>query len=332
MSHHIFIDKVVLALQCYLEDVSSHDIKNKMVNSNVIKTAKHICLSNQSKRIRSHLIYLVSDTLSLPEDTSIRLALSAELIHAASLLHDDVIDASMMRRKKETANVLYGNTIAVLTGDLLYSYALTNLLPFSKDILKNSIDVVTRMTMAATLEYNHRGNVNLKNADWIQIANGKTSQLFAWCLRTPALINPNNPLTTVFYDVGVLIGYIFQLADDIKDFMVSREEKDIYLDIRNQNPNYILMTAMSQSPEIKQDVQDVWNEMNNKKTIPKQRYEEIGRKVIHSQALKVAVRQIKSWLQDIQHTLELNQQAPLSQSLIQIFEEIYQKHMIHLPT
>ncbi len=181
------------------------------------QTGAHLCLASDAKRVRPLLTSYFAECLRLPIDEIIPLALASELIHSASLLHDDVIDAGDTRRGRPTVNAQWSNSIAVLSGNHLLAMAFKSLRGFSPEITQEAISVVSEMTDAAILELQMRGSQTHTTSDWRRMALGKTGSLFAFC-GTSVALHANNPAAKeAFKASGHHIGQVFQLVDDLHD-------------------------------------------------------------------------------------------------------------------
>ncbi len=279
------------------------------------KAAEKLCLSNAAKRMRAILVYIFGIPFNPPYDCLTKVASTSELIHVASLLHDDVIDTSSQRRGKPTANIIHGNTIAVLTGDLLYSQALEFLGDTSMEILQDAIQVVKEMTIASSIEYNERGNIETDIDVWTKIARGKTACLFVWCTQAPSmLVNCDPKLTSLLGRFGEKLGLAFQLADDIKDFFASDViGKPLYSDIKNQNTNYILIKAMQESRQIKSEIEKMWSEKDESgEDIPLQKIKSIGDQIRTLASFQESLEQLTLWMQTSLQELESNDYKEIS--------------------
>ena len=180
------------------------------------------------KRIRPALVLIASRAAGAPRLTltHIRLAAAVELLHAASLVHDDVIDGADMRRHQVSLNRKYGNRIAVLGGDILYTAF------FSQIIGLEGVSAETRISlMSLFLETTRimclgeilaqeagRGDSSLSYADYLEIAKDKTAVLFSACCRSAALVSGADPAAADdLAELGMGFGTLFQIADDLMD-------------------------------------------------------------------------------------------------------------------
>ena len=293
--------------------------------SGMQKAAELLCLGEGAKRIRSSMIHFFGCFLDVPLQRLVTMASSAELIHVASLLHDDVIDMSARRRGEPAAHITHGNTIAVLTGDLLYSQALEFLENTSMEVFKDAIRVVKEMTISASIEYNQRGNPEASIQDWERIALGKTARLFSWCTKAPAILARSEEQTiSHFGKAGLYLGLAFQLADDIKDFFAGEEfGKGLYSDIQNQNTNYVLIKAMNESSEMKSEVKKIWNSENSDdQETSEASIRQIGDRILKLDSFQESLAQLKIWIQNTIQTLEENNFSEIAKSVQKLLGKI----------
>jgi octaprenyl-diphosphate synthase len=218
----------------------------------------HLVLAG-GKRLRPRLVELFGSACGAPRPALVDLGVVAELLHAASLLHDDVVDEGRMRRGVPTANVAYGNARAVLAGDWLLSGALSLLRPYSRPVLEGALAVVSRMTLAAAREVDARGRVDLEPASWREIAEGKTGALFGWCGEAPALLGGDRESAQRFARFGRHLGVAFQLADDLRD-LGGDAGKDRFSDLRQRQPSLPIVLAAGASPEFRRRLASTWSQ------------------------------------------------------------------------
>lgn len=190
-------------------------LSNFIDPSNFIFTNLSDFISTKSKRIRSVLclLYLKSQGLSI-DNNVIRMLVSGELIHNASLLHDDVIDSSDIRRNEETIFKKYGSKISILSGDYILSLAVEQLLSINNpNILKIFLETTKKMCNAEINQYSYREK-SIGIDEYIDIIEGKTASLFAAILKSGAhLLSINEDNAEKF---GNLFGIIFQINNDLQ--------------------------------------------------------------------------------------------------------------------
>jgi geranylgeranyl pyrophosphate synthase len=182
--------------------------------------ARHLILSG-GKRIRPRLAMLVARAVGLDTDAARCIGTAAELVHSATLLHDDVIDRSDTRRGQPTVSAKYGTGSAILTGDFLLAQALMQLTEAEYYLATRELSRAVRdLAEAEILQLQQAYELETTLAQSKRIASGKTASLFAWCARAVALTADSPPsVTEAANRLGRLVGYAFQVADDLLDFM-----------------------------------------------------------------------------------------------------------------
>ncbi len=209
----------------------------------LIEAAQNLVLAG-GKRARPWLVYTLGSTLGASLEPLVDVAVAAELIHAASLLHDDVIDEGQERRGRPTANVLWGNLTAVLSGDLLLTVALQQLRAHPARLMHEAIDVIATMTRASLLEAACRGRMDVSPAAWRAIAVGKTAELFGWCGLAAGLCAGDEAAALRFRAACSHLGVAFQLANDLDDVYGRTPGKDALADVQTGNACYPVLLAL----------------------------------------------------------------------------------------
>lgn len=223
----------------------------------LMQAARHLCLGG-GKRARPMLVKIFGDTLGVPDAKLVEAGVSAELIHAASLLHDDVVDNGMFRRGKPTVNARWGNTVAVMSGDLLLSGALLKLSGVDPRLTASALATVSEMTRAAIAEVQARGNLELTLGELKAIGEGKTGSLFGWCGLAAATVANDADAARSFDAFGRRIGVAFQMADDIRDITGTDEGKPQYADLQSRTPNLPVVLAVARDAKLKRRIRDAW--------------------------------------------------------------------------
>ena len=185
----------------------------------------------KSKRIRSvlALLYLKNYGKFINED-AISLFMASELIHNASLLHDDVIDDSDIRRESPTLYSKFGSKISILAGDYLVSIAIKELIKLDNEILNIFLNAVSKMSKAEIHQFSRRGeNTNLE--EYLEIAEGKTASLFEAILESSAILY-DLPRTTA-KQLGKIFGILFQINNDLQDSSIQNDNINGVMTVRN---------------------------------------------------------------------------------------------------
>ncbi len=222
------------------------------------EASRRLCSAGGAKRVRPQLSLIFGRIFDLPLAPLVRIAAGAEMVHAASLLHDDVIDLGTERRGRPTANVQWGNSVAVLAGDWLLTRAILEVAPLGLDVVREAIQTVAIMTGAAVREVEARGRTDLTTRDWRDIAQGKAGELFAWCGRAVATLAHAPEAAEILGRLGRRLGVAFQMADDLRDVLDPLSGKDRFADLKNRNPSFVLVVAMDHDPALRQRLEQAW--------------------------------------------------------------------------
>lgn len=224
------------------------------------RAARHLCCAPGAKRARPllafHVMQLVNrDSPHVSLAATIDIATAIELMHSASLLHDDVIDDGKVRRGLPTVNALHGNITAVLSGDLALARALGMLAPYGLAVTEKAIRVVAEMTTAAFAEVEARRNVDLSLPAWRRIAEGKSGALFGASAALIGLLAGDPVLADKLDRMGRHLGIAFQIADDVADLSGDDMQSPLS-DLRDGNPSFPLLVAAAQSPQLAQRMRE----------------------------------------------------------------------------
>ncbi len=185
----------------------------------VEKIADHI-VSSGGKRLRPLLVLLTARALGESGPQAVKLATVIEFLHTATLLHDDVVDTSDLRRGKPTANATWGNAPSVLVGDFLYSRAFQMMVELSSLPVMNILSTTTCVIAEGeVLQLTNVRNPNTTEAQYFQVIQGKTAQLFEASTEGVAALFQSTPeQQEALRHYGQLLGLAFQLIDDVLDY------------------------------------------------------------------------------------------------------------------
>lgn len=180
--------------------------------------ARHI-LSSKGKRLRPALLLLAARSGGYYTPKLIETAASIELIHTATLLHDDVVDGSSLRRGQNTVNSVWTNLVSVLMGDFLFSRAFHVLIVVESADLTRSISAATeRVSYGELRQTEELANYALTEKEYLRIVADKTASLFAVCCEAgPILKKASSARRKQFREFGENVGIAFQITDDLLD-------------------------------------------------------------------------------------------------------------------
>jgi len=188
------------------------------------EVGEHI-LGGGGKRLRPALLLLVSRMLRYEGTKDVLYGAVVELIHAATLVHDDVIDEAALRRGRSSVNHRWGNHLTVLVGDYLYAHSMnTGLVEGNLDVLRVLSSTTIGMIEGEILGLELNGRADVSVDDYFEIVGRKTAALFGASCRIPAILSGlREEMTQSLYDYGFNLGVCFQLIDDLLDFTSSTE-------------------------------------------------------------------------------------------------------------
>lgn len=228
----------------------------KRLSSDVvlINTLGEYIIASGGKRIRPALVVLAARAAGYQGTAHHLLAVIIEFIHTATLLHDDVVDESTLRRGRETANSVWGNDASVLTGDFLYSRAFQLMVELdSPEVMKILADATNRIAEGEVMQLMHAHDPNLSESDYLEVVDRKTASLFAAGCRLGALIAGRTPAECqAMADFGRHLGIAFQVIDDALDYGHGDDSygKNLGDDLSEGKTTLPLICALARTPEV----------------------------------------------------------------------------------
>ena len=205
---------------------SELDLMNKILvdrldsNVDLISQMSQYIINSGGKRIRPLLLLICAKATEYDGDYHYSMAVVTELIHTATLLHDDVVDQSATRRGQETANELWGNAPSVLVGDFLYSRAFEIMVePNSMEIMRILSKATNQISEGEVLQLLNIKNANVTQAEYFKVIERKTAYLFkAACQIAGILSSADQKVINAMGSFGMHLGNAFQIIDDTLDY------------------------------------------------------------------------------------------------------------------
>jgi octaprenyl-diphosphate synthase len=215
----------------------------------LVNQVAHHIIHNGGKRLRPLALLLAARACGCRSQDHITAAAIIEFIHTATLLHDDVVDSSGLRRGRQTANALFGNQASVLVGDFLYSRAFQMMVELKElrvlDVLANATNTIAEGEVLQLMNCN---NPDTTEADYMEVIYRKTAKLFEAGTRIGAILaGHDEQLEQALVSYGRHLGQAFQLVDDALDYDATVEEfgKNIGDDLAEGKPTLPLIYAMA---------------------------------------------------------------------------------------
>jgi len=239
-----------------LEGILSQEIDSP---AELICRAASYVLKSRGKRIRPALLLLSARICGYGDGSRhVRLASIGECLHVATLIHDDIIDNSEMRRGRPSVNSLWGNSLSVLVGDYLYSRSVKYLIEDEDlEVMRTFADATLRMVEGEVLQQEMSGKTDLSHDAYTSMITRKTASLFSACCRVGAIISGAPPdCADALGFFGLDLGIAFQIMDDALDFVGDERRlgKPAGKDLREGRITFPLIYILEQGSEADREI------------------------------------------------------------------------------
>ncbi len=218
----------------------------------LVRQVSEYIIHSGGKRLRPALVVLAARALDYPGHWHHEMAAVVEFIHTATLLHDDVVDASDLRRGRDTANALFGNAASVLVGDFLYSRAFQMMVAVENmrvmEVLSEATNIIAEGEVLQLMNCN---DPDIDEAAYLRVIRYKTAKLFEAAARLGAIVNGSpRPIEDALGDYGMHLGTAFQIIDDVLDYSGDTGVigKNVGDDLAEGKPTLPLLYAMKHAP------------------------------------------------------------------------------------
>ena len=295
---------------------------NQAVQSDValISQIGTYIISAGGKRLRPVITILAGKCLGYDSDKLYELAAMVEFIHTSTLLHDDVVDESELRRGRETANNLFGNAAAVLVGDFLYTRAFQLMVNSdSMKILKVMADATNIIAEGEVMQLMNIGNIDITEAEYLQVIQYKTAKLFEAAAQVGAILASATPeQEETIKNYGMHVGTAFQIIDDVLDYSGNPEEigKNVGDDLSEGKPTLPLIYLMHQGSQVA--AEDVRQALQN---ADRSYFEKIHHHVVNSNALPYCIEEARKAVNRATECLKQLPNNEITQAMQQLAEE-----------
>lgn len=242
------LDEIRLLSQDDMAAVNQHIFSQLTSDVALINQLGIYIVNSGGKRLRPLLAVLAARALDYQGNQHVTLATIIEFIHTATLLHDDVVDESMLRRGKETANAVFGNQASVLVGDFLYTRAFQLMVGLGRmrvmEILADATNIIAEGEVLQLMNIN---DPNTTEQSYMQVIYCKTAKLFEAATQLAAVLaNCDENTIKAMQSYGMHLGTAFQLIDDVLDYQADVAElgKNIGDDLAEGKPTLPLLHAL----------------------------------------------------------------------------------------
>lgn len=234
-------------------------IQNLPTGESVVHKSAHHLLETAGKRLRPMCVVLASRLGKGLDSRTRDFGVAVELVHCATLLHDDVIDLGERRRGAPAARTLYGNAASIFAGDWLLIDALRRVRAAEMpDVLVRLLDIIDEMIFAEAIQLENRGRIDARLQTYMQVVEGKTAALFRWAMfaggRAGGL---EQDACEALEDYGLHLGVAFQLVDDYLDYAGDGPTigKSPLADLREGKMTHPLIVALERDPSLRPELE-----------------------------------------------------------------------------
>src|SRR5258706_11360766 len=258
-SHHpVNLDAIRAVIEADMQAIDGV-IRQRLASDVILATQiSSYIISAGGKRLRPVLVALSGSLAGAPKAAMHEMAAVIEFIHTATLLHDDVVDESDLRRGRQTANALFGNAASVLVGDFVYSRAFQMMVSVNRmrvlDVLADATNVIAE---GEVLQLMNMHDPDLSVEDYLRVIRYKTAKLFEASARLGAVLaEVAHDVEECCADYGRSLGTAFQLVDDLLDYEGSTSQlgKNVGDDLREGKPTLPLLVAMERGSSQERDL------------------------------------------------------------------------------
>jgi len=231
------------------ERVNQLIIDQLQSNVELVENVGHYIVDAGGKRLRPLLALLAAKALDEADDQAVTFAAVVEFIHTATLLHDDVVDISTLRRGRPTANAHFGNASSVLVGDFIYTRAFQLMVQLANmDLLDHMADTTNVIAEGEVLQLVRAGNPSVTETQYLEVIERKTAALFAAACKGPAILKGHPAeMQQALGNYGRHLGIAFQMVDDVLDYTGDPETtgKQVGDDLNEGKPTLPLIHTMT---------------------------------------------------------------------------------------
>ena len=282
------------------------------------------------KRLRPKLVLISAMAHGYDGPHHINVAAIIEFIHTATLLHDDVVDSSTMRRGRDTANAVWGNEAAVLVGDFLYSRAFEMMVEVGQmrvmEILATAANTIAAGEVMQLLNV---GESDVSEERYMQVITSKTAKLFEAATQLGAVLAGASPeLETAMAKYGAHLGIAFQLIDDVLDYTADSEElgKNAGDDLAEGKPTLPVIFALQNADSAtREDVQSVIAASAQGEAVDPSRFSNIISMVKNSGAIEQTVALAEAHVQQAIDALSVLPESDYKKGLIAVVQSSLQR-------
>jgi len=321
-------DRIYARIRPDLERIEAEIDRHLTSSVPLIAVVGRYIMGSGGKRLRPLLMILSARLCGYQGNQDAPLAVVFEYIHAASLLHDDVVDKAEFRRNHPAANTLWGNPAVVLVGDFLYAKSFLMTVGYNSiKILRVLSETTTKMAEGEVLQHIHADNLEINEEEYLEVINRKTAVLISAACQVGGIFGgANEAQEEALRLYGHHLGIAFQLIDDTLDFTGKLEElgKPIGNDVQEGKATLPLIHALHHSPaEEKDQLRKIFSA---DKILPKD-FEHLQDLVIRSGGIDRTVRLAMAHVQQAKDLLAIFPISPSREVLLDIADYVIHRRI-----
>lgn len=252
------MQQIRAAVAAEFEQVNALIVDQLHSDVDMVENIGHYIVDAGGKRLRPLLALLCGAALGPCSDDHVKFAAVIEFIHTATLLHDDVVDISSLRRGRPTANAEFGNAPSVLVGDFLYTRAFQLMVQLQDmDILRHMADTTNTIAEGEVLQLVRAGDADTSEQQYLDVITRKTAILFAAACYGAATLSGCAPeQRQQLHDFGLNVGIAFQMIDDVLDYEgdAATMGKNVGDDLAEGKPTLPLIYTLKQGSDAEAEV------------------------------------------------------------------------------
>ncbi|MDG2187843.1 MAG: polyprenyl synthetase family protein [Hyphomicrobiales bacterium] len=314
----INIDKLIAITSQDMSRVNNLIIERTLSNTEMIPKISQYLISSGGKRLRPMLTIAASQLCECKNDHYLSLAASVEFMHTATLLHDDVVDDSSMRRGKLSARMLWGNEASVLVGDYLLGEAFKMMVDAKSlkalEVLSNAAAIIAE---GEVMQLVYSNNITISQEQYFRIINHKTAKLFSAAAEVGAIIsNTSLDIANALRDFGLYLGIAFQLTDDALDYSSTKDKlgKDIGDDFYEGKITFPVIVSYKKSTDSEKEI---WNYLLTKEEKNQDDFYDALKLIQNKNGLETTLEEARIYGQKAINSLEIFPKSEIKDALIE---------------
>lgn len=295
-------------------------------NNEILSVVNNFIQNNKGKQIRPILTFLAAKLCGKTNEGTINAAIALELLHTASLIHDDIVDDTYERRGKESVNAIWKNKISVLVGDYILSQSLSIANKIRNfDILDSITNLGKELSDGELLQVSNAKNLNIDENKYLEVICKKTAMLFSVCTSSGAItVGTSKEDIEKLRNFGRIYGICFQIKDDIFDYISTEKEigKPVGNDIREGKITLPLLYALNHAETVEKER---FIDILKRKDFTKENVEKLIQFAIEKGGIQYAEKRMLEFKEEAIKTIESFENNEIKKSLLKTLDHTIER-------